>query len=163
MDTVSSIHGNTPLFDGEYIYYVAGHGNRAVKLKLSPGGKSVSEVWRNRDFDNYIGGVIRNGDYLIATGARKPLLKCLDMQSGVITDSLKIGTGSVIFADGMVYLYNQKGMVYLVKEDGGKLTEVSSFKVTQGTKEHFAHPFISNGILYLRHGKTLLAYSLKAI
>ncbi|MDD4644520.1 MAG: hypothetical protein PHY99_00865 [Bacteroidales bacterium] len=85
------------------------------------------------------------------------------MQSGVITDSLKIETGSVVFADGMVYLYNQKGMVYLVKEDGGKLTEVSSFMVTQGTKEHFAHPFIGNGILYLWHGKTLLAYSLKAI
>lgn len=30
---------NTPLSDGECIYYVDDHGNRAVKLKLSPDGK----------------------------------------------------------------------------------------------------------------------------
>ncbi len=38
---------------------------------------------------------------------------------------------------------------------------VSSFKVTRGTKAHFAHPVICNGILYIRHGKSLLAYKIK--
>jgi outer membrane protein assembly factor BamB len=162
-DTTGNVHANTPLFDGEYIYYVDGDGNRAVKLKLSRDGKAISEVWRNRDFDNIIGGVVRTGDYLIATGERKAYLKCLDMNSGLITDSLKLGSGNVIFADGMVYLYNNRGQVYLVREEGGKLLEISSFKIALGTKEHFSHPFISKGILYLRHGKTLMAYSLRQV
>jgi len=163
MDTVGNVHANTPLFDGENIYYVAGDGNRGVKLKLSANGREITEVWRNRDFDNYMGGVVMTGNHLITTGARKPYLKCLDMKTGVITDSLKLGTGNVVFADGMVYLYNQKGQVFLVREEGGKLTEVSSFKITLGTKEHFSHPYISNGILYLRHGSTLMAFSLRNV
>lgn len=163
MDTLGNVHANTPLFDGENIYYVAGDGNRGVKLKLSKDGKAISEVWRNRDFDNYMGGVIRTGNYLITTGARKPYLKCLDMNSGIITDSLKLGTGNVVFADGMVYLYNQKGQIYLIREEAGKLSEISSFKITLGNREHFSHPFISNGILYLRHGKTLMAFSLRKV
>ncbi len=34
MDTAGNVHANTPLFDGDNIYYVAGDGNRGVKLKL---------------------------------------------------------------------------------------------------------------------------------
>ena len=38
---------------------------------------------------------------------------------------------------------------------------ISSFKITAGTKEHFSHPVISGGILYIRHGKVLQAYDIK--
>jgi prepilin-type processing-associated H-X9-DG protein len=163
MDTISNVHANTPLFDGKNLYYVAGAGNRGVKLKLSKNGRQITEVWRNRNFDNYIGGVLLLGKYLVATSARKPWLKCLDTESGLVTDSLKLGDGNVTFADGHIYLYTNKGMVYLVKEEAGKLKEISSFKVTAGTKEHFSHPYISDGVLYLRHGKSLMAYSLRRV
>jgi hypothetical protein len=38
---------------------------------------------------------------------------------------------------------------------------VSKFKVKMGTKEHFAHPVIKNGVLYIRHGKALMAFDIK--
>jgi len=38
---------------------------------------------------------------------------------------------------------------------------VSSFKVTKGTKEFFTHPVIHDGVLYIRHGEALMAYSIK--
>jgi len=38
---------------------------------------------------------------------------------------------------------------------------VSKFKIVNGTKEHFAHPVISNGVLYIRHGNALMAYEIK--
>jgi len=34
----------------------------------------------------------------------------------------------------------------------------SFFRVPKGTKEHFSHPVIDHGILYIRHGKALMAY-----
>jgi hypothetical protein len=37
----------------------------------------------------------------------------------------------------------------------------STFKVTKGSKEFFTHPVIHNGILYLRHGEALMAYSIR--
>jgi sugar lactone lactonase YvrE len=69
--------------------------------------------------------------------------------------------GSTVAADGMLYVYTEKGDVNLVNPNAEKLQVVSTFKVTKGTKEHFAHPVIHNGILYIRHGETLLAYAVK--
>ena len=64
----------------------------------------------------------------------------------------------MIFADNLLYYYNQRGEVKLVKPDPKKMEILGSFKVTAGTKEHFSHPDISDGIFYIRHGKALMAY-----
>ena len=132
-----------------------------VKLKLSDDGESVTEVWRCLLFDNVMGGVVQLGNRLIATGHRKQELMSLDMESGKVIHQLKIGRGATICADGMIYLYDERGNVHLVDPSGSELKELSTFKVTRGTKEHFSHPVIANGTLYICHGKSLLAYNLK--
>jgi hypothetical protein len=38
---------------------------------------------------------------------------------------------------------------------------ISKFKITAGTKEHFSHPVIKNGTLYIRHGKALMVYDIR--
>lgn len=160
-DTTGNVHSNAPLFENGFLWYVAGDGNRTVKLKLSDDGESITEVWRCRPFDNIMGGVVQVGNRLIGTGHRKQELLSLDMQSGEIIQQLKIGRGATIYADGMVYLYDEKGNVHLVDTSGGTLKEVSKFKIIQGTKEHFAHPVIGNKTLFIRHGKCLMAYDIK--
>ena len=162
-DTTGNVHSNAPILDKGYLYYVAGDGNRTVKLKLADDGQSVTEVWRCKLFDNIMGGVVQLDNRLIATGHRSSELMSLDMQSGKVTHQLKIGRGSTIYADGMIYLYDEKGNVHLVDPGQGGLKEVSTFKVTRGTKEHFSHPVIANGTLYIRHGKSLMAYNIKQI
>ena len=159
-DTVGNVHSNAPIFDNGYLYYVAGDGNRTVKLKLSEDGESITEIWRCIPFDNIMGGVVKVGNQLIATGHRKQELMALDMESGTVNQQLKIGRGATIYADGMIYLYDEKGNVHLVDPTGGVLKEVSTFKITKGTKEHFAHPVIGNGKLFIRHGKSLMAYQI---
>lgn len=161
MDTAGNLHGNIPILDGDDLYYTEGDGNRTVKFKLAKDGSSVTEVWRNRDFDNLMGGVVRLGDKIYGTAHRQMYLKCLDMKTGHVTDSLKMFRGSTIAADGLLYVYTEKGDVNLVDPSADKMKIVSTFKVTKGTKEHFSHPVIHNGILYIRHGETLLAYSIK--
>ena len=160
-DTLGNVHSNAPIFDKGFLYYVAGDGNRTVKLKLADDGESITEVWRNKPFDNIMGGVVQLDNRLIATGHRKQELMSLDMESGKVTHQLKIGRGATIYADGMIYLYDEKGNFHLVDPAGGGLKEVSTFKVTRGTKEHFSHPVIGNGVLYIRHGKSLMAYDIK--
>ena len=41
------------------------------------------------------------------------------------------------------------------------MTQQSQFKITRGTKEHFSHPVIKNGILYQRRGTTLMAFDVR--
>ena len=66
--------------------------------------------------------------------------------------------GVVIAADGMLYVYGQDGTMYLVKPGAAAFEPVSQFTVAGGTNEHWAHPTIAGGRLYVRHGDSLMAY-----
>ena len=73
----------------------------------------------------------------------------------------KIAVGDVIYADGMLYCYSQRGELALVKPDPSGFKVVSLAKVALGSEQHWAHPVIYDGILYVRHGRALIAYKVK--
>ena len=50
----------------------------------------------------------------------------------------------------------------LVDPDPENFQVVSSFEITRGEGQHWAHPVIANGVLYIRHGEALLAYDVRA-
>jgi len=156
-------HANTVLFEDGAIYYATGDdGNFGVKLELSEDGRSIREIWRNPKFDSYMGGIVKVGNYLYGGGTAKPQLWSIDATTGIIADSASIGRGVVIEADQMLYYYNFKGEMKLISYDQGKMKELSSFKITRGSKEHFSHPVIHKGVLYLRHGGVLMAFDISS-
>ena len=75
--------------------------------------------------------------------------------------STAIAKGAVIYADGMLYCYGQRGELALVKPDPSGFNIVSQTKVILGSEQHWAHPMIHNGVLYVRHGQALIAYKVK--
>lgn len=153
-------HSNTVIYEDGFIYYVAGDGNCGVKLELSDDGSQVTEVWRNADFDGFMGGIINLGDYLYSCGTKKPQLMSIHKNTGEIASTLKIGSGAVIAADNLIYYYNQKGKVMLIDPNPSDMKVISEFEIKKGQKEHFAHPVINNGILYIRHGDYIAAYNI---
>jgi hypothetical protein len=76
----------------------------------------------------------------------------------------EVRQGAVVFADGMLYVYEgpSRGIVSLVKASPQGFERTGSFTVTQGDANHWAHPTIANGRLYIRHGDVLLAYDIAA-
>ena len=155
-------HSNIILYEKGFIYYVAGDGNCAVKLSLSDDGTKISQEWRNLEFDDYMGGFIKYGDFIYGGTTAKKCLIALDSKTGTITDSLKLGSGNTIAADSMLYYYSQSGKVNLVKPKNDRLELISTFKITRGTKEHFSQPVIDRGMFYIRHGNVLMVYQLKS-
>ncbi|PKP18186.1 MAG: hypothetical protein CVU05_14060 [Bacteroidetes bacterium HGW-Bacteroidetes-21] len=160
-DGEGDVQVNTPWYENGYIYYISGDGNGAVKLKLSDDGTSITDVWKNKKCDNLMGAFVKVDGYIYTSGYEKRYYYVLDEKTGDITDSVKFDRGTINYADGLLYLYNEKGHMGLFKPAGPKLEKVSSFTVTKGTKAHYAHPVICNGILYIRHGKSLLAYDIR--
>ena len=154
-------HSNSVIFSDGAIYYAAGDGNCGVRLNLAPDGAGITEVWRNKDLDSFMGGIVKIGNYIYGGGTAKPELLAVDAVTGQNADSLRIGSGAIIAADDMIYYYSQKGEMNLVSYDEGKMNVVSSFKITRGTNQHFAHPVIYRGILYQRHGNVLMAYDIR--
>jgi outer membrane protein assembly factor BamB len=153
-------HSNTILYEKGSIYYTAGDGNCGVKLKLSDDGTKITEVWRNKSFDSFMGGIVKIGDYIYGSGTVKPELLGINSSTGVLTDSLRVGSGAIISADNMLYYYTQKGDMMLLSCNNGKIEKVSSFRIKEGTLQHFSHPVINKGILYQRHGNTLMAFDI---
>jgi outer membrane protein assembly factor BamB len=153
-------HCNTVLYDKGSIYYVAGDGNCGVKLKLSDDGTTITEIWRNKGFDSFMGGIVKIDDYIYGCGTVKPDLLAINASTGVLTDSLRVGSGAIIAADNMLYYYTQKGDLMLLSYSRGKIQKVSSFRIKEGNLQHFSHPVIHDGVLYQRHGNALMAFDI---
>jgi hypothetical protein len=69
--------------------------------------------------------------------------------------------GSIIAADGLLYIYDESGEVALVEPTIAGFKKISAFKVPFGSAQHWAHPVIENGRLYIRHGNSLMVYNIK--
>ncbi len=160
-DSEGDVHINTPYFENGFIYYITGDGNGSVKLKLSPDGMAITEVWRNSRCDNTMGNFIKTGDYLYTASYGTRQWYILADADGRIVDSVKFDKGVTVSADGLLYCYNEKGQVGLFRPAGPKMEPVSSFRITRGTKAHYAHPVICGGVMYIRHGRSLLAYDIR--
>lgn len=161
------IHGVTPIYRDGHLYYVAGDGFGGGLLKLSEDGTSVAPVWENKSLDCLHSGVVLIDGYLYGTGYRSDAaLECLDFNTGEVKWSThEIQEGIVVYADGMLYVYEgpRKGQFSLVKAQSTGFERTGSFEVTDGGDDkHWAHPAISNSVLYIRHGDALIAYDLRA-
>lgn len=154
-------HANSVIYENGFIYYAAGDGNGGVKLELSPDGISIKEIWRNPQFDSYMGGIVKIGNYLYGCGSAKPGLKSINAETGEIGKELKIGSGAIIAGGNMLYYYNFKGEVMLIPQDPLEMEVVSKFRITRGSGEHFSHPVINNGRLYVRHGNVIQAFDVR--
>lgn len=164
-ETRYHINPISPVYQDGFIYATSGYGTGGQMLELSPDGKSVQQKWTEKKLDCHHGGVVLVDGYVYGTSDRgsKGNWICLELKSGkVMYEKKAIGKGSVAYADGMLYGYGENGIVGLIKASPKAAEVVSSFKVTAGTGNHWAHPVICGGRLYIRHGDALMAYQIKA-
>jgi outer membrane protein assembly factor BamB len=156
------IHANTPIYHQGKIFCISGSNEStsgSVMLQLSKDGKSVTELWRNNDIENLMGGVVLHNGYIFGSRYEKQQWYCLDWKSGNLKYiSKELGKGAIIFADELFYCYSEKGVLALVDADQKKFDIISSFKIRKGRGPHWSHPVILNDRLYLRHGGVLMMY-----
>lgn len=160
-------HAMTPLYRDGHILIANGYNWVALKLKLSADGNSVDIVWENKSFDPQLGGTLLLGNNIFgSTHMSKPadMWACVDWTTGkTLWTQRWYARGSVISADGMLYLFEEKsGHIALVKPDPTKLDIVSEFQITKGEGPFWAHPVINKGKLYVRHGDVLMVYQIKS-
>jgi hypothetical protein len=137
-----------------------------VKLKLNEDGSGVQQVWTDPVLDVHHGGVVLVDDCLYGSNwinNREGKWCAIDWETGKANYEQEWNTkGSIIFADGMLYVYEeQRGHVGLVRPGPEEFDLVSSFRVEDGAGPHWAHPSIYDGKLFLRHGDVLMVYNIK--
>ena len=156
------IQANSPIFSGDLIYLSHGydHGSRAFRLAAD--GKSVSPVWTEEMLDIQLGGAVAIGGHIYGAASKKTWY-ALVAETGEIAASIRrLGKGAVVYADGLLYGYAESGDVVLVDPDPKNFHQISSFSIPLGEGHHWAHPTISDGVLYIRHGEYLMAFDIQA-
>ncbi|MCX5759324.1 MAG: PQQ-binding-like beta-propeller repeat protein, partial [Candidatus Hydrogenedentes bacterium] len=157
------IHAVAPIYDKGVVYYTGGYQSGGGALELSPDGTSVKVKWTDTALDCQHHGVVLVDGYLYGTSHRGQFV-CLEMATGkVMWKTREIKQGGIVYADGMLYVYEgpKEGTVSLVKPDPAGFQRTGLFTVTEGTENHWAHPTIANGLLFIRHGDALIAYNIK--
>ncbi len=157
------INPNTPYyFDGKVITS-SGYGTTGTNLfKIAANGKSADLVWNNGELDSQIGAFVVVDGYMYGSGHDNSNWQCIDIATGKTmyeSDQLR-KKGNIIFADGMLYCYDENGQVALVKPNPQKFELVSQFKITKGNDQHWAHTVIKNKRMYIRHGNALMVYDI---
>lgn len=157
-----SVHANTPIFYDGGLFCFSGYGQGGVKLNLSDDGSSIEKEWFKKELDSRIGGMVVVDGYLYGSGDKGREWRCVDWKTGEEKYASKeIGKGVVIYADGKLYCYSEKGELALVEATPEAFKIVSQTKVELGSAQHWSHPVINDGKLYVRHGNVLIAYKIK--
>jgi len=162
------IQAVSPLYKDGMMYVTNAYHHGGQGFLLSPDWTAVEKKWEEKSLDVHHGGVVLvDGDIHGASSGGRWI--CLELATGKVKFSDKsdtsdklVGKGSVIYVDGMLYAYGEKGEVGLVKIKPDGYERVGSLRIRKGSKEHWAHPAISDGRLYIRHGEALMCYDIKA-
>lgn len=163
----NEINVPTPVYHDGRVFFTSGYDHAGVMLELSEDGANASVAWVNRDLDTHHGGVVLVDGYIYGANwinNNEGNWLCVDWNSGeTMYEKEWNNKGSIISAGGMLYCYEEKGgNLGLVEASPEDFKVVSSFKITQGKGQHWAHPVISDGLLYIRHGDVLMVYNIKA-
>jgi outer membrane protein assembly factor BamB len=156
----------TPLYRDGYLFAANGYGQTSAKIKISFDGSEPTLVWKNKEINPHVGGMVLLGNYIYSSthdSNSKGRWICVDWTTGkTMWLTNWYNKGSIISAEGLLYIYEEKnGNIALVNPNSQKLDIISSFRITKGDGPSWAHPVIDRGRLFVRHGDYMAIYSLR--
>ena len=159
----AGVQPNPPLYADGMVYVCSGMGTGGAMLSLAESSPTAKPKWVDKTLDCQMQGTVLIDGYIYGTAqSANNGLVCLEWKTGkVMWNAPEVKQGVVVAADGMLYIYGVEGSVYLAKPNPAAFDLVSRFVVSSGTAEHWAHPTIANGRLYIRHCDALMAYDIK--
>jgi outer membrane protein assembly factor BamB len=157
----------TPVIDNNYVYVTSayGAGSSLFKIVEKNGTFTVDTVYKNMVMENHYHGVVKAGNYLYGYTDVKGWI-CQDYKSGDLLwqdKNVHLGKGSIVSADGMLYLRASKSGTMVLLEatpkgwmEKGRFEQPDRSKIKADTP-----PVIAGGKLYLRDQDILLIYDVK--
>ncbi len=162
------VTGASPLYRDGKLFLTSGYNAGALMLELPDGKGEVVEIWKNPDLDNHHGGTVLLNDRIYGANwetNQQGNWMSVDWNTGksIYNDEwLGHSKGSVVSADGLLYVYEEKkGQVALVNPNANKFDVISSFQIKDGRGSHWAHIVISDKVMYVKRGVMLLAFDIK--
>lgn len=163
----------SPLVKGDRVYLTVGNGGGCELLKISGSGTSFKAevVWSEKTLANRQGGVVLLDGHLYGYHEDRNWA-CQEFETGQLAwpkkrgrQSLKVG--SVIAADGRLYVLEEAGNVAMLDASPKGFQVVSQFPMPETSKLRksrgglWTHPSLSDGKLYLRDQELIFCFQVK--
>ena len=152
----------TPVYSNNKVFFTSayGTGGGLVDLTVQNGEVAAKEVYFTREMRNHHGGVVLVDGYLY--GFSDLILTCLEFSTGkLMWRDRSVGKGSVMYADGRLYIQSENNLVGLAEATSTGYVEKGRFEIPDKGMPSWAHPVVSDGRLYVRNQDTLLVYDIK--
>jgi outer membrane protein assembly factor BamB len=166
----NDINCTRPIYRDGHLYLVntmgqGGSGGVKLKVTVTDGKVTLDPVWRDEKLDNLHDSVILLDGFLygISYDYKGGVFVCVDWKTGEAQyESRQLGRGtSLTWAEGLLYLFSEKGEVLLLRPNTEKFDVISQFNLPEGgVGAHWAHPVVFGKRLYLRHGTFLYCYDI---
>jgi outer membrane protein assembly factor BamB len=154
----------TPIYRDHCVFAASGYstGGGLARLTTNSDGITATEVYFTKRMQNHHGGVVLVGDNLYGFDGSN--LTCLNWKTGEVAWSDRsVGKGSLVCADGNLYVRSERGTVALVEATPSGYAEKSRFEQPERSKEPaWAHPVVVGGRLYVHDQDLLFCYDVKA-
>ncbi len=153
----------TPIYGDGLVFYTSDYGTGGGALRLQVTGDNVSstEAWFDPRLRNHHGGVVLHEGHLY--GFFGNALACVDFSTGeTVWRDRSVGKGSLTVADGKLFLLGERHLAGLAEATPDGYVELGRLNLENRGRQSWAHPVVSNGVLYIRNWDELLAYDVAA-
>jgi len=152
----------TPIVRSNRVFLSSDYGTGCALLELKPSGKEVTaqEIYFNQNMKNHHSSCVLVGDTLY--GYSSSILTALRFDDGQVAwKDRSVGKGSLVYADGRLYCFSEKGQVGLVEATPEEYREKGRFSIPQESLPTWSHPVVAGGHLYLRDQDTIYSFDIR--
>ena len=149
----------TPIVRANRVFISSDYGTGGGVVEIKPDNKA-QEIWFSKDMRNHHSSSVLIGDYLYGFSAS--ILTAIKFDTGEMAwRDRSVGKGSLVFADGNLYLFSENGVVGLAEATPAGYKEKGRFRIQQGSLPTWTHPVVAGGRLYLRDQDTIYAFDVR--
>jgi outer membrane protein assembly factor BamB len=152
-----------PIIEGNLVFASSsyGQGGGLAKIIESSSTQQAEEVYFQKRMQCHHGGMVKIGDHVYSNAGGD--LLCMEFMTGKIVWQGRgsNGKGSLIAADGMLYLLGEGHEMALAEVTPEAYREHGRFKISNHGRPSWAHPIVARGRLYIRDQESLTAYDLR--
>ena len=137
-----------PVVGGDRVSSSSDYGTGGGLLQLSPPAAAGERVLLHREMRTHHNTGVLVGDHMY--GFSSAILTAMKFDDGTIAwRNRSVGKGSLVAAEGQLYLYSENGVVGLADAAPEGYRERGRFQIVKQALPTWTHPVVSNGRLYL--------------
>lgn len=153
----------TPIVADDFVFASSAYGTGSGLARIAASGttQQAEQVYFEKRLACHHGGVVKVGEHLYSNAGGA--VTCMHFKTGRIAwQSRGVGKGSLVAADGMLYMLSEGHKVALAEANPQAYVERGQFAVEPRGKPSWSIPVVAHGKLLIRDQDVLTAYDIRS-